>query len=133
MYRLLALDIDGTLVNSRDEVTPATAAALRRAAEAGIKIVLATGRRYSRALPLVEPLGIDAPIISSSGALVKQPHDHKTLFRAQFERDALCAMLAVLDRAGHDAILYGDTFHEGFDFYCRRLEVTQPEFAEYLS
>src|SRR5947208_803725 len=83
-----------------------------RAAAAGIKIVLATGRRYSRALPLVEPLGIDAPIISSSGALVKQPHDHQTLFRAHLERDALCDLLAVVDRAGYDAILYGDTFHE---------------------
>ena len=36
----LALDIDGTLVNSRDELTPATSAAIRRACDAGIRVVL---------------------------------------------------------------------------------------------
>ena len=41
MYRLLALDIDGTLVNSRDELTPATSlAAIRRALDAGISVAL---------------------------------------------------------------------------------------------
>ena len=49
-YRLLAIDIDGTLVNSRDELTPATRAAIARATAAGIHVVLATGRRYRRAL-----------------------------------------------------------------------------------
>ncbi len=42
-FKLLALDIDGTLVNSRDELTPATTAAIRRACDAGIRVVLATG------------------------------------------------------------------------------------------
>ncbi|MGC3968050.1 MAG: HAD-IIB family hydrolase [Pirellulales bacterium] len=64
-YKLLAIDIDGTLVNSRDELTPKVRDALRAAAAAGLRLVLATGRRYSRALPLVEPLGIDAPIVSA--------------------------------------------------------------------
>ena len=72
-YRLLAIDIDGTLVNSRDELTPATREALVRAGRAGIHVVLATGRRYSRTLHLVEPLGIDVPLVTASGALVKDP------------------------------------------------------------
>lgn len=86
MHRLLAIDIDGTLMNSHDELTPATRAALGRAGEAGIHVVLATGRRYSHALPLVEPLGIDVPLVTASGALVKDPIDHSTLYRAEFER-----------------------------------------------
>ena len=88
--RLLAIDIDGTLVNSRDELTEATRQALRRACAAGIKIVLATGRRYSRALPLVEPLGLDLPLVTASGALIKHPLDHRTLFQAAFEPSLLC-------------------------------------------
>ena len=47
-------------------------------------MVLATGRRYSRTLHLVEPLGIDVPLVTASGALVKDPRDHRTLFRAEF-------------------------------------------------
>ena len=66
-YQLLAIDIDGTLVNSRDELTPGTRAALVRAGEAGIHVVLATGRRYSLTLHLVQPLGIDVPLVTASG------------------------------------------------------------------
>ena len=43
--------------------------------------MLATGRRYSRTLHLVEPLGIDVPLVTASGALVKDPADHRTLYR----------------------------------------------------
>lgn len=130
--RLLAIDIDGTLVNSRDELTEATRQALRRACAAGIKIVLATGRRYSRALPLVEPLGLDLPLVTASGALIKHPLDHRTLFQAAFAPSLLCDVLAVVQRAGFEAVLYADSYGQGFDFYCARLEVERPELADYL-
>ena len=131
--RLLAIDIDGTLVNSRDELTEATQRALHRACDAGLKIVLATGRRYSRALPLVEPLRIDAPLVTASGALIKNPLDHRTLFCASFGRELLCGLLAVVERRGFEAVLYADSYHEGFDFYCSRLEVESAELADYLT
>lgn len=134
MIRLLALDIDGTVVNSRDELTVPTRAALREAAAAGVQIVLATGRRYSRTLPLVEPLGIDAPLITASGALIKRPSDHHTLFRAEFAPGVLHETLRIVGAAGLDAVLYGDTYGSGYDFYCPRAEVPdQPELAEYFA
>ncbi len=83
-YRLLAVDIDGTLVNSDHELTDATRDAIRRALDAGVEVVLATGRRYSRTLPLVEPLGLNVPLITASGALVKRASDHQTLYQAAF-------------------------------------------------
>jgi Cof subfamily protein (haloacid dehalogenase superfamily) len=131
-YRMLAVDIDGTLVNKDDELTPGVCAALRRAAAAGIRLVLATGRRYSRALPLVEPLGIEAPIVSASGALIKDALDHRTLHQAVFQPGDLVQALDVTARRGFDAILYADTYAEGFDFYCPRLVVEEPSLAEYL-
>ena len=60
MMKVLAFDIDGTLTNSRKEITPATKAAIRRAAELGCKIVIASGRppqgvrRYVKELDLEE-------------------------------------------------------------------------------
>lgn len=131
-YRLLAIDIDGTLVNRNDELTPAVCAALRRAAAAGVRLVLATGRRYSRALPLVEPLGVEAPIVSASGALIKDALDHRTLHQASFERTSLLQALEITARRGFDAVLYADTFADGFDFYVRSLWVDEPLLAEYL-
>lgn len=131
-YRLLAIDIDGTLVNSRDELTDRTRQALLRATESGMRIVLATGRRYSRALPLVEPLGLDAPLVTASGALIKHPRDHRTLYQAVFERQLLCDLLGIIERAGFEAVLYSDSYGKGFDFYCPRIEVQQLEMADYL-
>lgn len=131
-YRLLAIDIDGTLVNSRDELTPPTRRALVRAGNAGIRVVLATGRRYSRTLHLVEPLGIDVPLVTASGALVKDPVDHRTLYLAQFDRQVLADTLAVVNRCGYDPVLCADTYAEGFDFYHAATEVHGPELAEYL-
>ena len=133
MYRLLAIDIDGTLMNSHDELTPATRAALARAARAGIHVVLATGRRYSHTLPLVEPLGIDVPLVTASGALVKDPVDHRTLYQARFEPQVLRDAVAIIDRAGYDPMLCADTFADGFDFYYALADVRTPELAYYLA
>lgn len=133
MYRLLALDIDGTLVNSRDELTPGVRDALQEVVAAGVRIVLATGRRYSRALPLVEPLGIDAPIISASGALIKCPLSHRTLHVAALSRADLRKTLKVTIARGHDAVLYGDTYDQRFDYYFRGHDGVCAELAQYFA
>lgn len=132
-YRLLAIDIDGTLLNSREEVTPATRDALRRAIDRGIHVVLATGRRYSRVLPYVELLSLEVPVVTCAGALIKHPADHRTLFQADFNIDVLRTALATVDEAGYESILYADTYHEGFDMYCRGVDVEQPELIEFYS
>jgi Cof subfamily protein (haloacid dehalogenase superfamily) len=132
-FKLLALDIDGTLVNSRDELTPATKAAIRRACDAGIRVVLATGRPYTRALPLVEPLGLHVPIVTASGGLIKDPVDHRTLFRAEFRPDVLAGTIQTVAAAGFDTVLYTDGHVEGFYFYCLSMSAEQREMSEYLA
>ena len=125
-YRLLALDIDGTLVNSDHDLTEPTRQAVLRAKQAGLEVVLATGRRYSRTLPLVEPLGLHVPVITASGALVKDPLDHRTLVHGRVPRRACwskCCRSSIA--AGYDPMLYADTFAEGFDFYLPRLDVAR--------
>lgn len=58
-YRLLVLDLDGTLTNQRKEITPHTRETLIRAQEAGVKIVLASGRPTYGIAPLAEELRLD--------------------------------------------------------------------------
>ncbi len=67
--RLIAIDIDGTLLDSKAQISQANLAALRRAHQAGIEVVLVTGRRHSFALPIAESLGFDLWMISSNGAI----------------------------------------------------------------
>jgi Cof subfamily protein (haloacid dehalogenase superfamily) len=69
--RLLATDIDGTLLNPQFQVSEGDLAALRRAHDAGVEIVLVTGRRHSFALPIAKLLGFDLWLISSNGAVTR--------------------------------------------------------------
>jgi len=122
--RLLVLDVDGTVTNSRHEVTTATCEAVDRIRAAGIRVVLATGRRYRDTLPVATRLGISGPLITASGALVKRTTDHATLARAEFEPGVLAGVVATIVAAGHEPVLYSDSFAEGFDFHCRSLDVS---------
>jgi Cof subfamily protein (haloacid dehalogenase superfamily) len=69
--RLIAVDIDGTLIDSTLEVPAANLKALRRAHAAGVHIVLVTGRRHRFAMPVAEQLGFDFCLISSNGAITR--------------------------------------------------------------
>lgn len=70
MPKLLVLDIDGTLLNSEDIVTPKVKDAISRARESGVEVALATGRRVGSTLDVVEEIGIALPIVTFNGALV---------------------------------------------------------------
>jgi hydroxymethylpyrimidine pyrophosphatase-like HAD family hydrolase len=121
--RLLVLDVDGTVTNHRHEVADATCAAIARVRAAGVRVMIATGRRYRDALPIAERLGLDMPLVTASGALVKSPLGHRTLTRAEFAPGVVEAIVAAVVAAGHEPVLYTDSFAAGFDFHCRTLEL----------
>jgi hydroxymethylpyrimidine pyrophosphatase-like HAD family hydrolase len=119
--RLLALDIDGTLTNSSHEVPDVARDAVARVVAAGVRVMIATGRRYRDALPIARALGVDVPLVSASGALVKRPSDHATLSRAAFAPGVLEGVVRLIAERGYEPILYSDSYAKGFDFHCRSL------------
>lgn len=71
--RLIAIDLDGTLFNTRGQVSERTAAALRAAHDAGIVVAPATARWYQAAMRPFEALGLEVAAIASAGADVRLP------------------------------------------------------------
>jgi len=69
--RLLAIDIDGTLLNSQFQISSTDLAALRRLHQENIEVVLVTGRRHTFAMPIARQLGFDVWLISSNGAITR--------------------------------------------------------------
>jgi hydroxymethylpyrimidine pyrophosphatase-like HAD family hydrolase len=69
-YRLLALDIDGTLLRSDKTIAPRTLTALEEARRGGVRVVLITGRRHPAARRIVEQLGFDLDLVLHNGALI---------------------------------------------------------------
>lgn len=68
--RLIALDLDGTLLNDQRQISSANGQALTEAAAGGIKILITTGRRFDSARPLLRQLPCPATIAASNGALI---------------------------------------------------------------
>src|SRR5262245_62527421 len=80
MIRLVALDIDGTLLDSQGRLPDENRRAIARAQAAGVEIALATGRRYEFARTIFESLSAPFTLILSNGAIVKT-HDGRPLAR----------------------------------------------------
>jgi hypothetical protein len=83
--RLIAIDIDGTLLNPEFHISDTDLAALRRAQTEGVEVIVVTGRRHAFALPIAEQLGFDLWVISSNGAITR------SLRGETFHRDLLPA------------------------------------------
>jgi Cof subfamily protein (haloacid dehalogenase superfamily) len=93
--RLLAVDIDGTLLNSQFRVSPRDINALRHAHAAGAEVILVTGRRHTFALPMAIQLGFDLWLISSNGAVTRSSRGedfHRDLLPVQVCRQ-LCSTM----------------------------------------
>src|SRR5258705_9447607 len=69
--RLIARDIDGTLLDSRWRVSDANRGAIQRATRCGIEVALVTGRRYDFALPVAQDLGCPITMIVNNGGLIR--------------------------------------------------------------
>ena len=113
--RLIAIDIDGTLLNTKVTLSDENRTALRRAHDAGIEIVLVTGRRHDFALPIAKTLGFDLCLISSNGAVTRSLSGelfHQDFLPAETARK-LCRLLRqyheymvlTFDREGRGAIV----------------------------
>ena len=69
--RLIALDIDGTLLDSRWQLPEANRAAIAEATRRGIEVALVTGRRYDFAMPVARQLDSPLTMIVNNGALIR--------------------------------------------------------------
>jgi Cof subfamily protein (haloacid dehalogenase superfamily) len=92
MIRLLAIDIDGTLLDSHGHVPPAHQQALEEASARSIAIALVTGRSFHFTRPLADSLKIPVTMIVNNGAMVKS-RTGETVLRRLLPRDTALAVL----------------------------------------
>ena len=77
--KLIAVDMDGTILNSSSDLSIRTSDALRSAISCGVPVVVATGRMYPSALTVIKDIGITVPCIFYNGAIVRDPVSEETL------------------------------------------------------
>jgi Cof subfamily protein (haloacid dehalogenase superfamily) len=113
---MIAMDIDGTLLDSKARIPPENLSAIAEASSRGIEIVLVTGRRFDFALPIAQTIPCELHLLVNNGALAKS-RDGVTLLRSLLPRETARKILeattefreyagVVFDRSkGHRVIL----------------------------
>ena len=110
--RLLAVDIDGTLLDTRWQLSAANRDALVAAHSRGIEIVLVTGRRFTFARPIADQLPFEPHLIVSNGALIKSKRG-ATFYRQLLPRAVAAAVLSEAAAYRHRAMLFFDRCGSG--------------------
>jgi Cof subfamily protein (haloacid dehalogenase superfamily) len=106
--RLIATDLDGTLFNSQRVVSPTTLQVLKRVQQAGIQIMVTTGRPFFAVSHLVESWGMDLPMICSGGALLAAGREGPVLSEFSFHSKAEMDFLISFARQ-QDGLMVGET------------------------
>jgi len=133
MIKLFVTDIDGTLLPVGSGIVPAkNIEAVQKMTAAGVKVVIATGRMYSAALPIAAQLGVSVPIIAYNGALIKSSAGEVIHAQYMDEANVLELINFFKERGWHlqsysDDILYVPKRNELVKFYETMIKVTAVE------
>ena len=130
--RLLALDLDGTLLNSRGELTEGNRQALTAAREVGVRVAIVTGRRFRDVRPIALELGLDVPVISHNGALTKHARTLETVAVMLLPLAAAREVLRVGRNHNMDAMVSDDPAGLGLMVYDHISEDNHP-LARYIA
>ena len=117
MIKLLALDLDGTFLNSKGKISEANANAIRLAEERGVLVTIATGRRFRDARPVALEAKLNAPIISHNGALLKFAESLETVNFSLINLETSLEILRVGREFGGDALVSTNPHTKGTLLY----------------
>ncbi|HEX8845870.1 MAG TPA: Cof-type HAD-IIB family hydrolase [Pyrinomonadaceae bacterium] len=129
---LLALDLDGTLLNSRGELSARNLRAIAETRARGVRVALVTGRRFRDARPLALELGLDVPVISHNGALTKHARTLETVAVSLLPLEAAREVLRVGRASGADALISDDPQGAGVLIYDHMSDDNQA-LAKYIA
>ena len=119
MIKLLTLDLDGTVLDSRGRIPRENLDAIRAAEEAGVLVTIATGRRFRDALPVGIQLELNAPLITHNGALLKYGGTLEPVAFSLLESERSYEIIRVGKDFGGDALLSADPYGKGTLLYDR--------------
>ena len=109
MYKLVAIDLDGTLLNSLGEVSDNTKKALIKAREKGIEIVLSSGRTIDSVKNLAIELGVDNYLISGNGAVVYDINEENIIYNQFLSKEKILEIIKICEENSFYYNIYTET------------------------
>lgn len=131
-FRLLAIDLDGTLLSSAREISATDRRAIAKTRAAGIEVAIVTGRRFPAARPYVELLGDDLFAVANSGAIIRQGPDGPILRRRLLSIRVATFVLGVAKSVNMEPLVHDGPEAEGYIFLSERAR-SIPQVHRYLN
>ena len=130
IYKFAAADMDGTLLNDKNEITPYTIEIIRQAAAQGLIFSICTGRPIQGVERYQKQLGIQGPVITYNGAMILDSADGRVLYRQELKADD--ARLILEAGLNYDTTmciwsdnkLYGNKLNDRIQKYSQATKVT---------
>ncbi|GLC90040.1 Cof-type HAD-IIB family hydrolase [Lysinibacillus piscis] len=133
-YKLVVLDMDGTLLNDNHGVSEANKEAIHRIKKMGVGVTVASGRTYESIYPFIEDLGIDLPIIAANGAFIKNPLSGEVYYSESLPRHLAEEIIEYGQKHQFEMSLYLDaevhTFNESMAKVHLELEKLQAKLID---
>jgi Cof subfamily protein (haloacid dehalogenase superfamily) len=115
-YKMIAIDLDGTLLSPEGKVTDRTKAAIHQCLSAGILVCFATGRNWTESRVVVDTVGHHHHAVFAGGAIVMDTKQEVTLHRMMVDPQLAREVCKVLEDAGHAVLALQDTGVAGVDY-----------------
>src|SRR5215212_6075419 len=115
-YRMIAIDLDGTLLSPTGEVTPRTKEAVHRALRAGLLVCFATGRNMTESQMVLDAVAHYDSAVFVGGAMVIDTRQRLTLHRTCMQSGLARELCATIESMGHAALALQDTGEAGVDY-----------------
>ncbi len=106
--KLVATDLDGTLLDNRGEISDVTRQGVQKLTEIGINLAIMTGRAHLSAERIADKLGLRTPIISLDGALVRLPHAEANIFASYVKPSTIKDVMEEADKSLTSVALLAD-------------------------
>jgi Cof subfamily protein (haloacid dehalogenase superfamily) len=138
-YKLIAIDIDDTLINDDKKILPGTRSSIEEAIAQGVVVTIATGRMYASAKQLAQQLDLNVPIISYQGSFVKDGQDGTVLYERSVPVDVAQELFSLSAERGYhiqayiNDELYAAEENDRLIAYCKLSNIPykiEPDFAK---
>ena len=116
MIRLIATDLDDTLLNASAALSERTQRALDAAMARGCGIALSSGRMMEATLPFAQRIGVNAPMLLYNGAMIYNHNTDETLFAPRIAYETALGIVKLVERLGYYIQLY-----PGKGYYCSEI------------
>ena len=115
-YDMLAIDLDGTLLDSHGRISERNAEAVRAAREAGLRVAVCTGRGLAECAHYLGQIGQTDPVVVAGGSIVACPVARTTMHRFALDPALVARATTRLLDHGHPVMILKDPVHAGYDY-----------------